>query len=293
MDPVLFSIGGFEVRYYGLMYALALLVGIELGKIHGKKKGLAPELVENYALVAMVSGLIGGRLYYVLFNLPYYLANPIEIPAVWHGGMAIHGGILGGIIGTFIFGARHKISPWKLGDIAAAPFILGQALGRIGNFTNGEVHGVPTFTPWNVIFTLKPKFYQWFEGYHALSAQAKMKYEELVPWGLVFPDSSPAGTEFPNLPLHPAMLYELILNFMAFLFLWFYMRKKDFAEGVTWWTYVILYSLIRTFVSFFRSEDLMFFGFRAPHVISLVLIVVSLVMIKILSSRKKKSPQAS
>jgi len=287
MDPVLFSIGGFEVRYYGLMYALALLVGIELAKIHGKKKGLDTVLIENYAMVAMISGLLGGRLYYVMFNLPYYLSNLLEIPAVWHGGMAIHGGILGGIVGTFIFGARHKISPWKLGDIAAAPFILGQALGRIGNFTNGEVHGVPTYTPWSVIFTLKPQFYSWYGQYQALTTQAKMKYQELVPWGLVFPDASPAGTEFPNQALHPAMLYELGLNFTAFLFLWFYMKRRDFAEGVTWWTYVILYSLIRTFVSFFRSEDLMFFGFRAPHVISIVLIAVSILMIVILTKREK------
>ncbi len=288
MDPVLFSIGGFEIRYYGLMYALALLIGIELGKFHGRKKGIDAALIENYALVAMVSGLLGGRLYYVMFNLPYYLSNPAEIPAVWHGGMAIHGGILGGIVGTFIFAKRHKISPWILGDIAAAPFILGQALGRIGNFMNGEVNGVPTFTPWNVIFTLKPKFYQWYSYYEGLSISDKMKFPDLVPWGIVFPTSSPAGSEFPNLALHPAMLYELVLNFLAFLFLWFYMRKKNYADGVSWWTYVILYSLIRTFVSFFRSEDLMFFGYRAPHVISLVLIVVSIVMINILSKRRSK-----
>lgn len=287
MDPVLFSIGGFEVRYYGLMYALALLVGIELGKIHGKKKGVDPSFIENYAMVAMVSGLIGGRLYYVLFNLSYYLSNPLEIPAVWHGGMAIHGGILGGIVGTYLFSKRHKVSMWKLGDIAAAPFILGQALGRIGNFANGEVHGVPTYTPWRVIFTLKPQFYSWYSQYQAMSTEAKMKFQELVPWGLVFPNSSPAGSEFSNQPLHPAMLYELGLNFVAFLFLWFYMRKKNYAEGVTWWVYVILYSLIRTFVSFFRSEDLMFFGFRAPHVISLILIGVSIAMIGILTKREK------
>ena len=287
MDPVLFSIGGFEVRYYGLMYALALLVGIELGKIHGKQKGLKPAFIENYAMVAMVSGLIGGRLYYVMFNLPYYLSNPLEIPAVWHGGMAIHGGILGGIVGTYLFSKRHKVSMWKLGDIAAAPFILGQALGRIGNLANGEVHGVPTYTPWRIIFTLKPKFYSWYTEYQALGTEAKMKFQDLVPWGLVFPDSSPAGAEFPNQALHPAMLYELGLNFTAFLFLWFYMRRKEFAEGVAWWTYVILYSLIRTFVSFFRSEDLMFFGFRAPHVISLILIIVSVIMIAVLTKRKQ------
>ncbi len=285
MDPVLFEIGGFQLRYYGLMYAIAFFVGIEIVKKEAKRMDMSPVFVENYALVAMVSGLIGGRLYYVLFNLRYYLNNPLEIPAVWHGGMAIHGGIIGGIIGTFIYAHRHKANPWKLGDIAAAPFILGQAIGRFGNLMNGEIHGVPTFTPWKVIFTLKPGFYQWYDQYRSMSIEAQMKYKELVPWGIVFPDSSPAGSEFPNLPLHPAMLYEMFLNFAAFLILWFYFRKKDYASGTVWWIYVILYSLIRVFVSFFRAEDLMIIGFRAPHAISIVLISISVIMIKYLNRK--------
>ena len=137
MNPVFLKIGPIELHYYGLMYAIAFFVGSSLGKKIAKERNFDTNLVENYAFVAIFSGLLGGRLYYVLFKLPYYLQNPLEIPAIWHGGMAIHGGILGGIIGTLIFAKIKKINPLILGDFAAGPFILGQAIGRIGNFMNG------------------------------------------------------------------------------------------------------------------------------------------------------------
>ena len=129
MNPVFLKLGPIELHYYGLMYAIAFYVGITLGKKIAKERNFDVELVENYAFVAIISGLIGGRLYYVLFNLPYYLRNPLEIPAVWHGGMAIHGGIIGGIIGTLIYAKIKKVNPLTLGDFAAGPFILGQAIG--------------------------------------------------------------------------------------------------------------------------------------------------------------------
>lgn len=287
MHPVLFRIFGFEVRYYGLMYALAFFIGIEIAKYTARDKNIEPSVVENYAFVAMLSGLIGGRLYYVLFNLNYYLAHPAEIIATWHGGMAIHGGIIGGIIGTFLYAHKKHLNPLTLGDLAAAPLIFGQTLGRFGNFMNGEIHGVPTFTPLSIIFSIHPKFNSWYEMYQNMDILEQIKYKNIVPWGIVFPTSSPAGYEFPNLPLHPAMLYELILNFLGFLFIFFILRKKkNKAPGYIWWNYIIIYSLIRIFVSFFRAEDLMFMGLRAPHVISVILIIFSLIMLHI--GKKKK-----
>ena len=285
MNPILFSIGKIKITYYGLMYAISFVLGIELGKRYGKQRGISPETVENYAFVAMISGLIGGRLYYVLFNLDYYLNYPADIIAVWKGGMAIHGGILGGIIGTCIYGAVKKINPLLLGDIAAAPLLLGQAIGRIGNLMNGEIYGVPVFTPFKVIFTLKPKFYEWYSYYLSLPISEQMNFKNKVPWGIVFPSGSPAGNEFPNLALHPAMLYELVLNFIGFLFIWFYLKNKKYADGTVWCSYIIIYSIIRIFVSFFRAEDLMFFALRAPHLISILLIVISAVIIKIINRK--------
>lgn len=279
MHPVLFSIGNFEIRFYGLMYAISFFIGLEIAKYLAKKKNIDEKLIENYAFFVMIFGLIGGRLYYVLFNLDYYLKYPLEIPATWHGGMAIHGGILGGILGTYIYGKMKKINPFTLADIAAVPLMLGQSLGRFGNFMNGEIHGVPVFTPFSVIFNIKPIFYKWYDYYLSLDIIDKLKYKNLVPWGIIFPETSPAGMEFPNIPLHPAMLYEMGLNFIAFLFL-FYLAKKNKKPGYIMWNYIIIYSIIRIFVSFFRAEDLMIMGIRAPHLISLILIVISLVALK-------------
>lgn len=285
MNPILFSIGKIKITYYGLMYAISFVLGIELGKRYGKQKGISPETIENYAFVAMLSGLIGGRLYYVIFNLDYYLNYPADIIAVWKGGMAIHGGILGGIIGTLIYGIIKKINPLLLMDIAAPSLLLGQAIGRIGNFMNGEIYGVPTFTPFKVIFTLKPKFYEWYSYYLSLPFSEKMNFKEKVSWGIVFPENSPAGNEFPNMALHPAMFYELILNLIGFLFIWFYLKNKKYASGTTACLYIIIYSLIRIFVSFFRAEDLMFFDLRMPHLISIILIVISVGIIKIINRK--------
>lgn len=288
MHPVLFSIGGFEIRFYGLMYAISFFLGIEIAKFMAKERGYDSKIIENYAFIAMISGLLGGRLYYVIFNWDYYSKYPTEILATWHGGMAIHGGIIGGIIGTFIYGYIKKLNPLTLGDFAAAPLLLGQALGRFGNFMNGEIHGVPVFTPWKVIFSIKPAFYEWYNHYLTLDIFEKLKYKALVPWGIVFPSTSPAGEEFPNIPVHPAMLYELVLNFLGFLFIFFYLRKKrDKAPGYLWWNYIIIYSVIRIFVSFFRAEDLMLLGMRAPHLVSLLMIIFSIIMIKIGEKNKK------
>lgn len=281
MNPIFLKIGPVEIHYYGMMYAIAFILGLYIAKKMAREKNVDENLIENYAFIALISGLIGGRLYYVLFNLNFYLKNPLEIPAVWHGGMAIHGGIIGGIIGTIIYGKIKKINPFFLGDFAAAPLILGQAIGRIGNFMNGEIHGVPTFTPFSVIFSLKPKFYEWYSNYLNMDFLAKAEYKELVPWGIVFPSSSPAGSEFPNLPLHPAMIYELILNLIGFIIIWFFLRKKEnVIKGYLWWNYIIIYSINRIVVSFFRAEDLMFFGLRAPHVVSLIMIIISLIILK-------------
>lgn len=275
MNPVFLKIGSIEIRYYGMMYAISFLLGLFIAKKLCKEKNIDESLIENYAFVAIISGLIGGRLYYVLFNLDRYANNLLEIFAVWHGGIAIHGGIIGGFIGTYIYAKKNKFNVWDLTDIACIPLLLGQAIGRIGNFMNGEIHGVPTFTPFNVIFSLKPKFYEWYSYYQTLPLNDKLNFPQLVPWGIVFPKGSPAGNEFPNLLLHPAMIYELLLNLIGFLILLLFIRKiKGVKPGYVSFWYIVIYSINRIFVSFFRAEDLMFFGFRAPHVISLILIII-------------------
>lgn len=121
--------------------------------------------------------------------------------------------------------------------------------------------------------------------YQASSLQVQMKFKELVPWGLVFPSGSPAGEEFPNVALHPAMIYEMILNFMGFIILYRLYRKGNLNKGIITMIYIIIYGLNRSFVSFFRAEDLMVIGMRAPHLISILMFIAATMGIIILNKK--------
>lgn len=290
MNPIFLKLGSIEIRYYGLMYAISFLLAIFIGKKWGKSKGIIEETIENFAFTAIISGLLGARIYYVLFNLDYYGKNLLEIPAVWHGGLAIHGAIIGGFLGSLAFALRKKINLWDLTDIAAPLLLMGQGIGRIGNFMNGEVHGVPTFTPLNIIFSSNSKFFEWYNTYQNSSLEIQMKFKELVPWGVVFPSGSPAGDEFPGIALHPAMLYEMVLNLIGFGVLVYLFKMKNYNKGIITMIYIIFYSLIRIFVSFFRAEDLMVIGMRAPHLTSLIMMIMAIAGIYFLN--KKASTQA-
>jgi phosphatidylglycerol:prolipoprotein diacylglycerol transferase len=240
MHPIIFQIGPFALRYYGLMYALAALVG---GWLLGKevcRKGirLSDDQRWNLVLLVLLGGILGARIYYVVFNWDYYGKFPSEIPAIWHGGLAIHGGLIGGVLTGIWFVRRHRLPFWRLADAGAPSTILGQAFGRFGNFMNGDAHGTPTS----------------------------------MPWGLVFPPESIAGQEFGPIPLHPVMLYELVLDLAGFFLLWS-IRKRPWGDGFILCSYLMLYSVIRFFVSFFRADDLYLGSLRAPHVVSVLLLL--------------------
>ncbi|MDK9580431.1 prolipoprotein diacylglyceryl transferase [Sneathia sanguinegens] len=286
MRPYLFKIGNFELRVYSLMYILALFIAIFLAKHDklAKKRGITDnKQIEDFAFITLFSGLIGARIYYVILKWDYYSKMLNEIPMVWKGGLAIHGGIIGGIVAILIFSKMHNKKFFVLTDMSVGPLILGQALGRIGNFANGEIHGVPTFTPWSVI--ISGKFSTWWNLYNSLPLSEQAKYRPLVPWGVVFPENTSAGMEFPTYPLHPAMLYELVLNAIAFLLIWFVFRKKEYKRGILSMIYLILYGIIRIFVSAFRAEDLLIYGFKMPYIVSAIMIICGIVGIVIINKR--------
>jgi len=286
MNPIFIKLGPLEIRYYGLMYAISFLIAIYYGQIWAEKKGIKKELFENFSFIAIISGILGARIYYVLLSFDYYIENPLDIIAIWKGGLAIHGGIIGGFLGAYFYAKSKKISLWDLTDISAPFLLLGQGIGRIGNFMNGEVHGVPTFTPMNIIFSTSNKFTQWYNQYLNSSLDIQANFKELVPWGVVFPESSPAGSEFPNIPVHPAMLYEMILNFIGFSILYYLYKKKNLNKGLVTMAYIVIYAINRSFVSFFRAEDLMIYGLRAPHLISIIMIIVAAIGFTLLNRKK-------
>lgn len=246
MHPVLFEFGPISVRFYGLMYVIALLVGLQLVRMESGRLGLGltKDEASNFCLLTLLAGILGGRIYYVFFNWDFYSRNLQEIPAIWRGGLAIHGGIAGGFLYALWY-VRHRGLPFlRLADAVAPSLILGQAFGRFGNFMNGDAHGVPTS----------------------------------MPWGIVFPKESIAGQEFPDTPLHPTMLYELLLNLLWFSLLW-KLRKRPHRDGFIFALYLGLYSAGRLVVESFRADSLMLGPLRAAQVVGILLMGLSAVWI--------------
>jgi phosphatidylglycerol:prolipoprotein diacylglycerol transferase len=242
MQPIIFEIGPFALRYYGLMYAIALISGIFIIKhtLNIKQIVIDQDLLLDFIIYGFLAAIIGARLYYVIFNLDFYLSRPAEIIAIWHGGLAIHGGIIGAFLFGYLFADKHQLPKKELADSCSMAAILGQSIGRLGNFFNGDAFGLPT----------------------------------KMPWGITFPLDSPAGQAFPGQATHPVMFYESVANLIAFLLLYFYYKKYQPRSGVITALYIIAYSIIRFFVSFYRADSLMFFELRAAHLISMIGIII-------------------
>ncbi|ATW26903.1 prolipoprotein diacylglyceryl transferase [Candidatus Formimonas warabiya] len=148
-NPVAFEIGPFAIRWYGILMSTALALGTFLAYREAEKQKIDPENIINLVVIAAPLGFIGARIYYIVFfNLEYYLSHPAEIPAVWHGGLAIHGALIGGVLGGYLVVRHYKLDFWQMADIVAPSLILGQAIGRWGNFFNQEAYGYETNLPW-------------------------------------------------------------------------------------------------------------------------------------------------
>lgn len=149
--PIAFRIGIFEVRWYGILIALALILGILISYFIAKYRRQRPEEVFNFAPLVVILGVIGARLLHVLVNWPYYSQNFSYIFAFRRGGLAIQGAMLGGVIALIVFCRIRKLNFWLWTDILAPSLILGQAIGRWGNFFNQEAFGLPTSQKWGSI----------------------------------------------------------------------------------------------------------------------------------------------
>ncbi len=153
IDPVLLELGPFQIRYYGILFALAFLVGYFILRKLAPERGMKPEMIDDYMLWLIPCVVLGARLFEVLIYEPsYYFANPIKIIAVWEGGLASHGGAIGAIVATWLFCKSRKIHFYDLADLAVIPGALGAMFIRLGNFTNGEIVGRVTQLPWGMEF---------------------------------------------------------------------------------------------------------------------------------------------
>jgi len=151
LDPVAFEILGVEIRWYGILISIGMLLGYYLALREARKIGVNEEKMLDLFLVVIPAAIIGARLYYVLFNLDYYKNDIIKMINIREGGLAIHGGVIAGVLAGYIFTRVNKLDFWKLADVVAPSIILGQAIGRWGNYINQEAYGRPTNLPWGII----------------------------------------------------------------------------------------------------------------------------------------------
>ncbi|HYE52320.1 MAG TPA: prolipoprotein diacylglyceryl transferase [Azospirillaceae bacterium] len=221
-DPVALQIGPLALRWYALAYIFGVVLGWRYAVALNRRVpgGPTEEQLGDFASWAILGILIGGRLGSVLFyNLPYYLENPLEVLAVWKGGMSFHGGLAGIVAAILLYARSQGFSPFALGDLVAAAGPIGLFLGRIANFVNGELWGRPTD----------------------------------VPWAVVFPDPRAGGV-----PRHPSQLYEAFLEgIVLFVVLWLLARRPEIRarHGYIAGCFLIGYGLSRIVVEFFREPD--------------------------------------
>jgi phosphatidylglycerol:prolipoprotein diacylglycerol transferase len=241
MHPILLQIGKVEIRWYGVMIALAFLAGTLLGVREARRRGYNPELIYDLLFYVMLAGIAGARLYYILFSNPgYFFRHPLEITAIWQGGLALHGGLIGGLLAGIWFCRKRRLAFWSFADLLTPSILLGQAVGRGACTLNGCSYGKPTTLPWAVLFT------------------------------------DPAAQAPHNLPLHPTQLYEMASDFAILLFLWSFRRKTRF-DGQLFLMYLVLYAAARFILEFFRGDSLMLADlFPVPQVFSLFLFVAAL-----------------
>lgn len=236
------QIGPIVIRWYGLLIACAVLIGTLLAQREARRRGEDPEQLVNVAVVAIVASLVGARLYYVLFNWDYYGTYPWKIVAIWEGGLAIHGGLFAGILVGGIWAWRRNLPTFIYLDIVAPSLVLGQAIGRWGNFFNQEAFGTPTDLPWKL----------YIGPGHRPPHLAEYEY------------------------FHPTFLYESIWNLAVFGLLFLLLRKRlEPYPGTLFLSYLGLYSFGRFFIEGLRIDSLMLGPFRAAQVMSLLLILCS------------------
>ncbi|WNN88475.1 prolipoprotein diacylglyceryl transferase [Gloeocapsopsis dulcis] len=245
--PIFINIGPITIRWYGLLIASAVLIGITLSQYLAKQRKVNPDLIGDLAIWLVIGAIPAARLYYVLFEWSEYAQNPERIVAIWQGGIAIHGAILGGMLAALIFARIRRISFWQLADLVAPSLILGQAIGRWGNFFNSEAFGNPTNLPWRLY----------------------------IP-----PEMRPP--EFANFAyFHPTFLYESLWNLMVFaLLITLFFRdvqgKQRLKTGTLFLIYLVAYSLGRVWIEGLRTDSLMLGPLRMAQVVSLTGIAIGL-----------------
>jgi phosphatidylglycerol:prolipoprotein diacylglycerol transferase len=255
LDPIIFSIGHLHIRWYGLIVMIAILVGVWLVAHEAARKGFKKDDIYESALWIIIGGLLGARLFHVLDHWQEFVATPTRMFYIWEGGLAIWGGVAGGLIVAAILAWRKGWRFPRLLDAAAPGLVLAQALGRVACVITGDAMGKPTNGPFGFAYT---------------SPNA------LVP---------KLGVYYTPMPV-----YEIVANLAIFALLW-NLRKKNWSDGLLFLTYLILYSVERFFLAFTSSYQIMAFGLTQSQIMALISLAVAIpLMARTLVLRNRAIP---
>lgn len=246
IDPVAFNLGPLSVRWYGIIIAVGILLGYFVAQRALVKAGLHKDTLVDIIFYSALFGFIAARIYFVIFQWPYYAENPSEIIKIWHGGIAIHGGLIGGFIAGVIVCKVKNLNPFQIGDIVAPSIILAQGIGRWGNFMNHEAHG---------------------------GSVSRAFLEQLHLPNFIIENMYINGQYY-----HPTFLYESIWDVAGFIIL--VNICKHLKLGETFFLYLTWYSIGRFFIEGLRTDSLMLTSnIRVAQLVSILLILISISLI--------------
>ena len=271
-NPVAFTVFGHDIYWYGILISLSVVLAVVMVYREAKRKGLDADCMLDYALLTVPTAIVFARLYYVIFEWDQYAANPIHALFIWEGGIAIYGSILGGIVATLIFSKWKKISFWTLADLVAPGLVLGQAIGRWGNFFNQEAFGELVTNPGLQFFPYA------------------VYIERLGEWHMA------------------TFFYESVACFLIFLFLLIYRRKaKNAPAGNLFLWYWVLYGIERAYVEGLRTDSLWIFkggipignliffpnGLRVSQVLSIIMVIAfgTVLIVRAVKRHKKQTAE--
>lgn len=249
MNPYIINTEFIQIKWYSVLIIFGLLISFFWMIKEAKRFSLSKEFIINLIFWTIIFGIIGARVYYVLFNLDYYLSNPSEIIKIWNGGIAIHGALIFGIITIFIYCKKYKISTLRILDMASPCVLLAQAIGRWGNFFNSEAYGVQT----------------------TLAALEKLHLPKFIIEGMYI-----NGHYYT-----PTFLYESLWCLLGVVILLVIRRKKYTKVGYQTGFYMIWYSVGRFYIESLRMDSLMFNNLRVAQFVSVSLLVIGLIIIMI------------
>ena len=232
------------------MLVLGILTGAIVTLREARRKGMGIDPILDVIPWAMIGGLVGARVFHILDFWEYYAANPGQIISLQLSGLAIYGGLVGGLVAVAGYAAWKKLSFWRLADVAAVGLPLGQAVGRVGCLINGCNYGVPTGLPWGVVWT-----------------------------------NPGAMAPINDVARHPAQAYEALLSLAVFGLVWM-LRKRFKTDGVLFLVYMVAYSLGRFPISFVREDTIALFGLRQAQVVGLAVIVLAVPLAYYLTRRR-------